>query len=103
MAKTKEGRAWLAVWTDPGMETQYTVWLDHDVALQNVAEGIVGKAKSDLENIEWTDDEEETLKDILKAFDKKDYEEVLALWDTWRGDMGPLQEDVELIEIDLVK
>lgn len=98
-----DDKAWLAIWRDIGeSEPTYVVWLNKHTAEENVAEGIATLAKQQLDDLyEWDEEYNARLKAIIKAAEKKDWNTVIADWDEWRSDMGPLDNDVEMIEVSL--
>lgn len=94
-------KAWLAIWHDISRETEYTVYLNESSANQVVGEATAALAKHELETIEWDEEDADRLKEIIQAGAENRWVDVMNDWDEWRSDKGPLDDDVELIEIDL--
>ncbi len=94
-------KAWLAIWTDISRETEYTVYLNESTADATVGEATAALAQRELETIEWDEEDADRLKAIVQAGAEKRWVDVMNDWDEWRSDMGPLDDDVELVEIDL--
>lgn len=94
-------RAWLTIWTDPGRETEYVVWLSKQKALENVARGIYEKTKREIEEIGWDEEDLEKLRSIVTAFAENRPEDVISQYEDWREEKGPLDEDVDLLEVEI--
>lgn len=95
-------KAWLLISTDISTETDYTVFLNEHVAIEIVAKSIGYLAESSLEGIDWDRDDKKTLRDIVRDVANEKWNDVISAWEEWRFDKGPLDDDAELMEIDLV-
>jgi len=95
-------KAWLLISKDISRETDYAVFLNKHVATENFAKSIGYLAKSELDTIEWDKEDSERLREILKAVDEGKWDDAISGWEEWRSDMGPLDDDIEMIEAALV-
>lgn len=95
-------KAWLLISTDISRETSYTVFLNEHVATESLARSIGYLAKSELDTIEWDRDDAGKLSEIIKAVDEGKWDDAISGWDEWRSDKGPLDDDIEMVETDLV-
>lgn len=94
-----DDRAWLVIWKDISRETAYTVYLNEKSAEAAVGEAIGGLAKQEVESIDFDKEDADRLHAIVKAAGKGNWKEVINDWDEWRSDKGPLDDDVEIMEI----
>ena len=94
--------AWLLIAKDISRETEYVVFLNEHVAVEAAAKSIGFLANSELEGIEWNQEDADKLKEVIKAVTEERWNDAIADWDEWRSDMGPLDDDVEIMKIDLV-
>lgn len=95
-------KAWLLIMKDPSQETEYTVFLNEHVANEAAAKSIEYLAQNELDNIDFEKEHKDMLRAILKDVKKGKWTDAIAGWDEWRHEMGPLDDDAELLEIDLV-
>lgn len=103
MAELK--KVWVLMYrtNDPSQETDPTVFLDRKKADADLAYAINGMVTSELDAIDWDKADADMLRSIMKAFEEKRYDDVISEWETWKDDHGPLDEDVDLVEADLVE
>lgn len=97
-----DDKAWLLIAHDSSRENDYTVFLNEHVATESVARSIGYLAKAELDSINWDKEDAARLRGIVKAVDAKKWADAISDWDEWRSDMGPLDDDIEMIQIDLV-
>lgn len=94
--------AWLIVRKDISTDTDYTVFLNEHVANEAAAKSIEYIAQNELDTIGFDKEHKDMLRDILKDIKKGNWKDAIAGWEGWRDEMGPLDDDVEMIMIDLV-
>src|SRR4029078_5792626 len=95
-------KAWLLISKDISRETDYTVVLNEHVADQAAAKSIEYLAQTDLDSIGFDEDDADNLRSIIKAVKEERCTDASSEWDDWRSDMGPLDDDIEVVMIDLV-
>lgn len=97
-----DDKAWLLIAKDISRETEYVVFLNEHVAKEAAAKSIGYLAQSDLETIEWDQEDSNRLKEIVKAVAEERWDDAISDWEDWRSDKGPLDDDIGLWWIDLV-
>jgi rubrerythrin len=95
-------KAWLIIRTDISSETDYTVFLNEHVANEAAAKSIEYIAQNELDTIGFDKEHKDMLRAILKAVKNGKWSDAISGWEEWRSEMGPLDDDVELTQIDLV-
>lgn len=95
-------KAWLLISKDISRETDYTVFLNEHVANEAAAKSIEYIAQNEFDTIDFDKEHKDMLRAILKDVKNGKWSDAIAGWEEWRSEMGPLDDDVELIEIDLV-
>jgi rubrerythrin len=95
-------KAWLIVRKDISTDTDYTVFLNEHVANEAAAKSIEYIAQNELDTIGFDKEHKDMLRSILKNVKNGKWSDAVSGWEEWRDEMGPLDDDVELIEIDLV-
>ena len=97
-----DDKAWLLIRTDISRETDYVVFLNEHVAMESLGQSIAFLAQEELDTIDWDQEDENRLREILKDVADKRLDDAVSNWDEWRSDKGPLDDDIEMIKIDLV-
>lgn len=95
-------KAWLLISKDISRETDYTVFLNEHVANEAAAKSIEYLAQTELDSIGFEEDDADKLRSIIKAVKEDRWTDAISEWDDWRSDMGPLDDDIEVVMIDLV-